>query len=92
MKAKQLILAAILIAATSCRSQRIIGDTGYVVTIDRTDNWLEIYWPCINNKYKNQPCGALSVHHLQDFPEAQLNDTLRLGPVNSYPYFRTQNQ
>lgn len=53
---KRLILLAFL--ATSCADSAYLSKTGYVSHIDQKNGTYTVYFPCENQRYKNQRCGA----------------------------------
>lgn len=44
--------------ATSCAETAYLSKTGYVSHIDQKKGIYTVFFPCENQRYKNQPCGT----------------------------------
>jgi hypothetical protein len=56
-----LILAILL---SSCAETAYISRTGYVSEINQKKGYFTVFFPCENQRYKNQRCGAYIPYQL----------------------------
>ena len=51
--------------ATSCAETAYLSKTGYVSHIDKKKGIYTVFFPCENQRYKNQLCGAWLPYRLE---------------------------
>jgi hypothetical protein len=53
-----IIMCIMLMILTSCSEKAYLSRTGYVSEIDKKTGIYTVYFPCENQRYVNQRCGA----------------------------------